>query len=620
MGSCSDLWYVTAGKYFHSSLQLCRFGTNDFTLRTHNCGELRLTNEGQSVTLYGWLQYKRGSMFFVLRDAYGSTQIRIPEERQDLSKFLKDLYLESIIKVNGDVVDRGDQRNMNMPTGNIEVVARNIELVNEFLNPEKTPYSLRFEQSDALRLKYRYMDLRSEKMQRNLRLRAKVVQNMRNYLDNEVNFVEVETPTLVRRTPGGAREFIVPSPFPNLGKFYSLPQSPQQFKQLLMCGGFDRYYQFARCYRDEKSKSDRQPEFTQVDLELSFTNQDGVISLVENLIKRSWPLDGFCPFIPFQRISFDEAYRLYGTDKPDLRIPWTIEDCTDYFFFLNSQNMEEFCVRFIVAKGAAKYLADAELKSWHQTKMDKKCQTNYFISGHKIFGNDMFICSSWGTPKGVQWTLGELRNIVGEAAHLRSQQRFEFVWITDFPLFFQRSDGSFKSVHHPFTAPVSNHEELMYDPSRINEVKGQHYDLVLNGVELGGGSIRIHNPKLQRYVIENILKEPVDELKHLIDALACGAPPHGGFALGFDRYIALLAGTGNINVPIRDVIAFPKNTEKRDIMMRSPSALSSDAFERKAAKLRYAIKLDASLISPEPLEYIEDELRSKSTWGETDKN
>uniref|UniRef100_A0A915BSU9 Aminoacyl-transfer RNA synthetases class-II family profile domain-containing protein n=1 Tax=Parascaris univalens TaxID=6257 RepID=A0A915BSU9_PARUN len=422
---------------------------------------------------------------------------------------------------------------------------------------------------------------------------------------NKVLFFKVETPTLFRRTPGGASEFIVPAPKPNLGKFYSLPQSPQQFKQLLMCGGIDRYYQIARCYRDEGSKLDRQPEFTQVDVELSFTTQNDVMQLIEDLIMQSWPeeLRNLMPNAPFKRLSFAEAYRLYGIDKPDLRIPWTIADCTDHLMFLNSSNVENFAARLFIAKGIAKVITRANRAEWKrliemnskgqkfgifttsQKAWFKQISTAQLMDEYQIEEEDAVVVS-WGDDKAVQWTLGQLRHLIAEKAGLRATPRFDFVWITDFPLFIRNDDGQLESAHHPFTAPIPEHERLIFEPDQIENITAQHYDLVLNGVELGGGSIRIHNANIQRYVIERILSECAENLNHLLEALSFGAPPHGGFALGLDRYIALLLGKGDSSVGIRDVIAFPKSKEGRDLMSDCPAEPLEEQLERYGISIR----------------------------------
>ncbi|VDK81155.1 unnamed protein product [Litomosoides sigmodontis] len=347
-----------------------RFSVNDFTLRTHTCGELRVGHENQKVTLYGWLQFNRLNRFLILRDSYGCVQARIPEERKDLVERIKMINCESALKIEGVVVDRGEQyRNENMRTGDVEVLVNNLELLSA--SPPYYPLN-ELTSTEETKLRYRFLYLRTKRMQRALRLRANVVHGIRKYLIEKANFVEVETPTLFRRTPGGSNEFIIPAPKPNCGKFYSLPQSPQQFKQLLMCGGIDRYFQIARCYRDEGAKSDRQPEFTQVDVELSFTDQDNVMKLIENIIVESWPkeLDDLKPSAPFKRMKYLKANRLFGTDKPDLRIPWSIKDCTSDFPFLHKREIPNFAVKVFIARGAESVVNEQNLKKWTQILRD----------------------------------------------------------------------------------------------------------------------------------------------------------------------------------------------------------------------------------------------------------
>uniref|UniRef100_A0A915PQL4 Aminoacyl-transfer RNA synthetases class-II family profile domain-containing protein n=1 Tax=Setaria digitata TaxID=48799 RepID=A0A915PQL4_9BILA len=365
-----------------------RWSVNDFTLRSHTCGELRIGHENQKVTLFGWLQFNRLNRFLILRDAYGCVQATVPEKRKDLVEKIKTINCESVLKIKGVVVDRGGQyRNADMRTGDIEVVVDELEL----LNPSPANYPLdELTSTEETKLRYRFLDLRAKRMQRALRLRASVLHGMRRYLTEKAAFIEVETPTLFRRTPGGSKEFIVPAPRPNLKKFYSLPQSPQQFKQLLMCGGIDRYFQVARCYRDEGAKSDRQPEFTQLDLELSFTDQDNVMKLVENIIVESWPkeLDDLKPSAPFKRMRYLKAERLFGTDKPDLRIPWTIEDCTAELFFLRKHDITHFAVKIFIARGAEHIVNDENLSEWTRILRSNVLSENFMLlktSGKKWF-------------------------------------------------------------------------------------------------------------------------------------------------------------------------------------------------------------------------------------------
>ncbi|VDD86407.1 unnamed protein product [Enterobius vermicularis] len=502
---------------------------NTYTVRSHTCGELRSHHIGEKAKLCGWLAYRRLDRFLILRDAYGLVQARIPDTRKDLQELAAGTSYESVLAVEGTVESRGENSNPQMPTG----------------------------------------------------------------------AVEVETPTLFRATPGGASEFIVPAPKPNNGLFYTLPQSPQQFKQLLMCAGLDRYYQIARCYRNETSKQDRQLEFTQVDIELSFTSQEYVMDLVENIILQSWPesLVSYRPTAPFKRITYAEAYDQYGVDKPDLRISWKIIDFPSKLPFMKLSYGDT--ARCFVAKACRKFITRKNKDEWKRLiemnrlaqrftvmllndvgKWSSESQLQQFLEKIGIDENDAIVVA-WGNHDGVQWTLGQLIRLVAEASTLRSIERFDFVWITEFPLFlYNDEEKRYESAHHPFTAPVTSHESLLYDKEQISNIKAQHYDLVLNGVELGGGSIRVHDSEMQHHILRNILRISTKEMEHLLQALSFGAPPHGGFALGLDRYIALLAGLGNPNKPIRDVIAFPKTKEGKDIMCGSPTAVPDEELER----------------------------------------
>ncbi|KAJ1352807.1 hypothetical protein KIN20_009229 [Parelaphostrongylus tenuis] len=568
---------------------------NKYTKRTHNCGELSRKDEGANVCVMGWLVYKRMDRFIVLRDAYGIVQAFVDPE-SPLSKTVKDLHYESVVEVEGTVLSRGNNVNPKMKTGEIEINVSKLTVLNHASpNLPMLPDS---EASEKTRLTYRYIDLRSDRIQRAIRLRSNIVHKMRRFLIEEAKFVDVETPTLFRRTPGGAAEFIVPAPPPHRGLCYTLPQSPQQFKQLLMIGGIDRYFQIARCYRDESSKRDRQPEFTQLDLELSFTNQDGVMSLVEDTLVSAWPehLADLRPAIPFPRLDYNEAMRDYGIDKPDMRIPWKIEDCTQILDFLRGSNANsDWVARLIVCKGQSKINRTAVKKEFKRildmNKLSrpfaifdrskdvwfKKIDKNELVTRLGIDEDDCIVFS-WGDEEGVQWTLGQLRNLVADAGGLRKQRKICAHWIVNFPLF-SVEDGKLVATHHPFTAPIDEHQEWLNDVTKIPNVIGQHYDLVVNGVELGGGSIRIHDSKQQAKVLE-ILGQETQEMSHLLDALSFGSPPHGGFALGLDRYIALLVGEGDPSVPVRDVIAFPKSKDGSDFVSKAPVPPTDEQLKR----------------------------------------
>ncbi|PAV79240.1 hypothetical protein WR25_09242 [Diploscapter pachys] len=580
-------------------------GVSTYTTRTHTCGELRKKNIGERVKVVGWLARRRMDKFIVLRDAYGLVQARVPDDFKFGESSIKDLPYETVLEVEGQVTGRGKDANSQMETGEIEIEIDKLRILNKAI---KLPMRPNLNASNQTRMKYRYVDLRSDYMQRALRLRSQVVHSMRKFLVEQRKFVDVETPTLFRRTPGGAAEFLVPAPPPNQGLCYSLPQSPQQFKQLLMVGGIDRYFQIARCYRDELSKGDRQLEFTQVDLELSFTTQEGVMKLVEELIYHSWPEESMDlrPQIPFPKLSFKEAMSKYGSDKPDMRFDWHIQDCELLVEPLRAldpaaENSSNFTVKLMVCRGAADSVNGPNIKEWKRLTENHSLVAPFTVyagtkknwmkgvdaanvkSLFEIAAEDAIILS-WGNEENVTWTLGQLRNYVAETKGIRMKREVTAHWIVDFPLF-TKEDGKLASTHHPFTAPVNEHLSYLdsSDISVWNSITGQHYDLVMNGVELGGGSIRIHNSDLQRRVLD-ILGEPTEQLEHLLQALESGAPPHGGFALGLDRFISMLVGHGNPLVPVREVIAFPKSKEGRDLMCDAPA-------EPDEAQLgRYAIK------------------------------
>ncbi|XP_063154581.1 aspartate--tRNA ligase, mitochondrial [Candoia aspera] len=583
---------------------------NSFVARTKTCGELRSAHIGQEVTLCGWIQYKRHAQFVVLRDFQGLTQILIPQDEatSNLRKLFSDAPVESVVQVTGMVIPRPPgQANPRMQTGDIEVKAETAEVLNYC---KKLPFEIKdfSKKTEALRMQYRYLDLRSTQMQYNLRLRSQMVMRMREYLCNHYGFVDVETPTLFKKTPGGAKEFVVPSR--EAGKFYSLPQSPQQFKQLLMVGGLDRYFQVARCYRDEGSKPDRQPEFTQIDIEMSFVDQGGIRALIEGMLQYSWPEDKGLIEVPFPSITYDEALSTYGTDKPDTRFGMKIVDIghilrnVDVGFLQNSLNEPHATVRAICIPQGAKYLHNKDLESLKELA---KSQFNQDVS-YLILKSDGNVKSQLGKflteeqkTKLIRTVQANLEDVVLLAAgqkgrvcsalgklRLRSAElleakglslcgpsAFHFLWVVEFPLFLPKEENpkELEAAHHPFTAPHPLDEHLLYSDPR--QVRGQHYDLVLNGSEIGGGSIRIHNAKQQRFILETVLKEDTELLFHLLEALECGAPPHGGIALGLDRLICLLVGGSSI----RDVIAFPKSFKGRDLMSNAPDYVDPQELE-----------------------------------------
>ncbi|XP_062437661.1 aspartate--tRNA ligase, mitochondrial [Rhea pennata] len=583
---------------------------NSFAARTNTCGELRSAHVGRKVALCGWIQYRRQGLFLVLRDFQGLTQIIIPQDEacSHVKKLLTSAPLESVVRVTGIVSLRPPgQENPKMPTGDIEVKVETAEVLNSC---KKLPFEIKdfIKKSEALRMQYRYLDLRSFQLQYNLRLRSQIVMKMREYLCNLHGFVDVETPTLFKRTPGGAKEFLVPSR--EVGKFYSLPQSPQQFKQLLMVGGLDRYFQVARCYRDEGSRPDRQPEFTQIDIEMSFVDQSGIQRLIEGLLQYSWPEERGRITTPFPSMTYEEALADYGTDKPDTRFGMKIVDISDFsrslgiHFMQNALSYPHGTVKAICIPQGVRYLKNKDFESlkeaarsqFNQEIVDVICrpdgslkslltkfldqeQQSELIQVLKMQVDDVVLLAA-GEHKQVCSTLGSLRLESAdllEAAGLllRDPTAFHFLWVVDFPLFLPKEENptELESAHHPFTAPHPADTSLLYsDPTKV---RSQHYDLVLNGNEVGGGSIRIHNAELQRFVLEKVLKEDSEVLSHLLDALEFGAPPHGGIALGLDRLISLIIGAPNI----RDVIAFPKSFRGRDLMGNAPDYVTPEELE-----------------------------------------
>ncbi|XP_054724608.1 aspartate--tRNA ligase, mitochondrial-like [Uloborus diversus] len=581
--------------------RLCR-QINSFSARTHTCGELNSSHVDQNVVVCGWTTFHRLDKFIVLRDAYGCTQIIFKENDNLARKFLKSLPLESVVQVKGVVQKRPPKDiNKGMSTGEIEVKAEEIQLLNSSLPKLPIVAKDQSKVTDTTKLKYRYLSLRNPKIQENLRLRSTILMKMREFLHDKHGFVDVETPTLFKRTPGGAKEFIVPTKFPGL--CYSLTQSPQQFKQMLMVGGIDRYFQIARCYRNEGTKHDRQPEFTQLDIEISFTTAKDIYSLIELLLKHSWPKNRSIK-TPFPSMTYADAIRLYGTDKPDIRYELKIQnltkDLTDSGLDIASKSASDpdFILGAIVLPNGKNLLKNSFIKelqkdaeqislnfypisikdnmSW-TSAISKHVRTDVQNNINKKYnvkpGDVIFLAA--GKYMCTSSFLGKLR--IKCADYLRSNgvdltrwDEYAFVWITDFPLFLQNETGALESAHHPFTAPHPVDVELVY--TNPKEARSQHYDLVLNGQEVGGGSIRVHDPLLQKYILEDILKESTSNLKHLLDALASGCPPHGGIALGIDRILAIVCGCHSIT----DVIAFPKSMDGKDLMSGAPSPITEE--------------------------------------------
>lgn len=605
------------------SSQAASTGVNSLSIRTHTCGELRSTHIGENVTLCGWVQYRRHDLFIILRDFGGLTQILIPQEESKchLKRTLCDLPVESVIKVSGTVQQRPPgQYNKNMSTGQIEVLAESIEV----FNISKTlPFEIKefVKKSESLRMQYRYLDLRSSQMQRNLRLRSELVMRMREYLCNIHGFVDVETPTLFKRTPGGAKEFIVPSREPGL--FYSLPQSPQQFKQLLMVAGVDRYFQIARCYRDEGSKPDRQPEFTQVDIEMSFVDQSGIIALVEGLLRHSWPKEKGPIDVPFQKMTYEEAMRDYGVDKPDTRFDMKLIDLSEVFSSTNIEFLQAALslsggtVQAICVPNGAKLFTRKDLDALKQNirstfnqdvipfliRTDESIKsplknlltvstTEDLMEKTKAKAGDLLLIAA-GSLDNVRPLLGNVRLhcadlLESHGVELRDPSVFRFLWVVDFPLFLPKEEtpDQLEAAHHPFTAPHPKDTALLYtEPHRV---RGQHYDLVLNGNEIGGGSIRIHRATEQHHILKNVLKENASLLTHLLEALDSGAPPHGGIALGLDRLVAIIVGASSI----RDVIAFPKSFRGYDLMSQAPDFVSDEELDSYHISVKWPTRRD----------------------------
>jgi aspartyl-tRNA synthetase len=580
--------------------------------RTHHCNELRPAHIGQTVSLCGWVHSRRdlgGVIFIDIRDREGRTQTVF--DPSDLPKELFEqaaaLRSECVIRVTGKLRQRPPgTNNPSIPTGEVEVAAQQLEVLNfaEVLPFPVDDPEVSSKVNEELRLQYRYLDLRRPEMARNLRMRHKITIATRNYFD-EQGFLEVETPTLFKSTPEGAREFIVPSRL-HPGLFYALPQSPQQFKQILMVAGVDKYFQLARCYRDEDLRADRQLEFTQIDLEMSFIDREDIYTLIEGLLQRVWKiaLNLDVP-TPFKRMTFKEALDRYGIDKPDTRFAMELADFTEEFRdsqfkvfsgavagggvvkALNAKGLAgatqgQTDTMTAIAKGfGARGLAYIKVENgeWKSPIVKFFSEPEKAALRQKLGIEEgdliLFAADHWLNACEI---LGKIRLYCADILKAQGKlsipaNRFDFLWVVDFPLLsFDKEQNRWYSSHHPFTAPVAEDVPMLkVDPKKV---RGQHYDIVVNGVELGGGSIRIHQPDVQKMIFEDILQIPPEETKlrfgYMLEAFRFGAPPHGGIALGFDRLCAILCGTPSI----RDVIAFPKTAKGTDLMTASPAPVA----------------------------------------------
>ncbi len=578
-------------------------------LRTHTCGELSINDINKEVTLSGWVQKSRdlGGMTFVdLRDRYGITQLVFNMDvNAELCREARALGREFVIQAIGKVSERSN-KNLKIPTGEVEIVVDSLKI----LNKSKTPPFTIEEQSDGgddIRMKYRYLDLRREKVRKNLELRHRMAQEVRKYLSGE-GFLEVETPVLIKSTPEGARDFVVPSRM-NPQQFYALPQSPQTFKQLLMVAGFDKYFQIVKCFRDEDLRADRQPEFTQIDCEMAFVERDDILDTFEGMARHLFKEVLDVEIQDFPRMTYADAMNKYGSDKPDLRFDMPIEELTDMVQgkdFVVFDNAEY--IGAIAAQGCAGYSRKQidELVEWVQRPqigakgivyLKVGEDGTYKSSADKFFDETQLkkwaekmeakpgdlILAIAGKRKTSLHALSELRLKMADRLGLRNKKTFKPLWVIDFPLFeWDEETKRFYAMHHPFTSPME--EDLPFFSSDPGKVRAKAYDLVINGVEIGGGSIRIHDEALQKLMFKQLGftdEEATDQFGFLMNAFQYGAPPHGGIAFGFDRWVSLFAGIDSI----RDVIAFPKNNAGRDVMIDTPSRIKQEQLDELGIKI-----------------------------------
>jgi len=578
--------------------------------RSHNCGELRTSHNNTEVTLSGWVQGVRDKGFMIyldLRDRYGITQLYFDEEStpKDIMEKASKLGREFVIQVKGKVVERAS-KNPNIPTGDIEVLVSELNILNTSLVP---PFTIedKTDGGDDLRMKYRYIDIRRNPVKNNLIFRAKVTQAVRNFLSND-GFIEVETPYLIKSTPEGARDFVVPSRM-NEGQFYALPQSPQTFKQLLMVGGMDKYFQIVKCFRDEDLRADRQPEFTQIDCEMAFVEQEDILNVFEGLTRHLLKEVNGVQIEKFPRMLYDDAMRLYGNDKPDIRFGMEfgeLNEVTQHKEFGVFNNAE--LVVGIAVPGGNSYTRKEidKLINWvkrpqvgalgmiysrcnddgtYKSSVDKFYDQDDLAKWAEITGAKAgdLVCVLSGDTNKVRAQLSALRMELAERLGLRDPKVFAPLWVIDFPLLeLDEETGNYHAMHHPFTSPKPGQIELL--DSKPGEVKANAYDLVLNGNEIGGGSIRIHDKKTQAIMLKHLgfsEEEARAQFGFLMDAFEYGAPPHGGLAFGLDRLVSILGGQETI----RDFIAFPKNNSGRDVMIDAPAPIDDQQLEELSLKL-----------------------------------
>ncbi len=579
-------------------------------LRTHTCGELDLKAVGKTVTLAGWLQRSRdlGGMTFIdLRDRYGITQLVFNMEQDAaLCEAARKLGREFVLQVSGQVTER-ENKNPKMATGDVEIIVREFKVLNSAITP---PFTIEdhTDGGDDLRMKYRYLDIRRNPVKEALLLRARVAAETRNYL-NQQGFVEVETPVLIKSTPEGARDFVVPSRM-NQGEFYALPQSPQTFKQLLMVAGMDKYYQIVKCFRDEDLRADRQPEFTQIDCEMSFIEREDILSTFEGMARYLFQSVKGVDIGTLPRMTYAEAMERYGNDKPDTRFGMELKDLNKLVKGKNFKVFDEAgLVVAIAVPGCAEYTRKQldELTDWvkrpqigmsglvyakYATDCTIKSSVDKFYSADDLKQwavatdaqpGDLILVLAGAEPK-TRKAMSELRLEMGERLGLRDRNTFRCLWVVDFPLLeWGEESNRWHAMHHPFTAPISEDIGLLQtDPGKV---RANAYDMVINGVEVGGGSIRIFDKQLQSRMFE-VLGFSKDEAQHqfgfLLNAFEYGAPPHGGIAFGFDRLCSLFGGADSI----RDYIAFPKNNAGRDVMIDSPSTISEEQLKELGIAIR----------------------------------